>query len=75
MALQLAREKASVRGQTAAQSQQERRRRKALMARQVWVFLDEINTCGCLGLFKEMICDGTMNGMALPPDLGESPPL
>lgn len=35
----------------------------------VWVFLDEINTCDCLGLFKEMICDGTMNGQRLQPNL------
>eukprot|EP01052_Picozoa_sp_SAG31_P003961 SAG31_NODE_158_length_21979_cov_6.851691_2_plen_3236_part_00 len=42
---------------------------KAATASEVWVFLDEINTCDCLGLFKEMICDGTMNGEKLPPNL------
>ena len=28
----------------------------------VIVFLDEINTCNCMGLFKEIICDRTLNG-------------
>lgn len=36
---------------------------------QVWCFLDEINTCGSLGLFKEMICDGSMQGKILPANL------
>lgn len=30
------------------------------------VFLDEINTCNCMGLFKEIVCDRTMNGVQLP---------
>jgi len=30
------------------------------------VFLDEVNTCNCMGLFKEMICDRSMNGRPLP---------
>ena len=30
------------------------------------VFLDEINTCNCMGLFKEIVCDRTLNGRALP---------
>ena len=29
------------------------------------VFLDEVNTCNSMGLFKEMLCDGSMNGQAL----------
>ena len=35
----------------------------------VWVFLDEVNTCDALGLFKEMICDHTMDGKPLPKNL------
>ncbi len=35
----------------------------------VWVFLDEINTADCMGLFKEIICDRTMNGEPLPSNL------
>jgi MoxR-like ATPase len=30
------------------------------------VFLDEVNTCNSMGLFKEMICDGYMNGRRIP---------
>jgi len=30
------------------------------------VFLDEVNTCNCMGLFKEIICDRTMNGKQIP---------
>jgi RZ type zinc finger domain/AAA domain (dynein-related subfamily) len=33
------------------------------------VFLDEVNTCNCMGLFKEMVCDRSMNGQLLPPNL------
>ena len=35
----------------------------------VWCFLDEINTCDSLGLFKEMICDKSMKGSVLPDNL------
>ena len=35
----------------------------------VWVFLDEVNTCDALGLFKEMLCDHTMDGKLLPSSL------
>ena len=35
----------------------------------VWCFLDEINTCDSLGLFKEMICDKSMKGRSLPDNL------
>ena len=31
-----------------------------------WVFFDEINTCDCMGLFKEIICDRTLNGTQIP---------
>ncbi|CAE8735076.1 unnamed protein product [Polarella glacialis] len=37
--------------------------------REVWVFLDEINTASCVGLFRELVCDGTMRGTALPEKL------
>jgi hypothetical protein len=30
------------------------------------VFLDEVNTCNCMGLFNEMTCDGTMDGTPIP---------
>lgn len=33
----------------------------------VVVLLDEINTCNCMGLFKELVCDRTLNGRPLPP--------
>ena len=36
---------------------------------QTAVFLDEINTCNSMGLFKEMLCDRTMNGRPLPAGL------
>jgi hypothetical protein len=26
----------------------------------------QVNTCNSMGLFKEMLCDGSMNGQALP---------
>ncbi len=30
------------------------------------VFLDEVNTCNSMGLFKEIICDRSMNGHRIP---------
>jgi E3 ubiquitin-protein ligase RNF213 len=30
------------------------------------IFLDEINTCNCMGLFKEIVCDRSLNGQILP---------
>jgi hypothetical protein len=35
-------------------------------AERIVLFLDEINTCNCMGLFKEIVCDRTMNGAPLP---------
>ena len=35
-------------------------------AQPVWVFFDEINTCDSVGLFREMVCDRSMNGRPLP---------
>ncbi len=33
------------------------------------VFLDEVNTCNCMGLFKEIICDHSLNGDPLPENM------
>jgi E3 ubiquitin-protein ligase RNF213 len=33
------------------------------------VFLDEINTCNCMGLFKEIVCDRSLNGQLLPQNI------
>lgn len=33
------------------------------------VFFDEINTCNSMGLFKEMVCDRSMNGRRLPENI------
>lgn len=30
------------------------------------LFLDEVNTCNSMGLFKEIVCDRSMNGKQLP---------
>jgi hypothetical protein len=35
----------------------------------VWVFFDEVNTCDSVGLFREMVCDHSMNGLPLPANL------
>lgn len=35
----------------------------------MWTFLDEINTASCVGLFRELICDRTMQGTPLPENL------
>ncbi len=32
-------------------------------------FLDEVNTCNCMGLFKEIVADRSMNGVPLPANL------
>eukprot|EP00468_Gymnochlora_sp_CCMP2014_P001514 CAMPEP_0167741726 /NCGR_PEP_ID=MMETSP0110_2-20121227/1016_1 /TAXON_ID=629695 /ORGANISM="Gymnochlora sp., Strain CCMP2014" /LENGTH=5340 /DNA_ID=CAMNT_0007625809 /DNA_START=69 /DNA_END=16091 /DNA_ORIENTATION=- len=32
----------------------------------VVIFLDEVNTCNCMGLFKEIICDRSIQGRFLP---------
>ena len=33
------------------------------------LFLDEINTCNCMGLFKEIVCDRSLNGFLLPENI------
>ncbi len=35
----------------------------------VIVFLDEINTCNCMGLFKEIMCDRSLNGVKIPDEV------
>jgi hypothetical protein len=30
------------------------------------IFLDEVNTCNCMALFNEIICDRTMDGVPIP---------
>ena len=35
----------------------------------ILVFLDEVNTTNCMGLFKEIICDHTCNGRYLPDNM------
>jgi energy-coupling factor transporter ATP-binding protein EcfA2 len=33
------------------------------------LFFDEVNTCNSMGLFKEMVCDHSLNGIPLPSDI------
>ena len=35
----------------------------------IWVFLDEINACNCLGLISELICKHSCNGETLPENM------
>eukprot|EP01130_Rhizamoeba_saxonica_P005883 TRINITY_DN2328_c0_g2_i1.p1 TRINITY_DN2328_c0_g2~~TRINITY_DN2328_c0_g2_i1.p1 ORF type:complete len:3185 (-),score=755.13 TRINITY_DN2328_c0_g2_i1:18-8699(-) len=35
----------------------------------VYIFFDEINTCNSMALFKNIVCDGFMNGFKLPRNL------
>jgi tRNA 2-selenouridine synthase SelU len=35
----------------------------------IWVFLDEINTCDCLGIITELICHKTMRGTKIPDNI------
>ena len=42
---------------------------EAKRAKDVWVFLDEINTCEYLGTVNEMICHRSIKGKPLPPNL------
>lgn len=35
---------------------------RASRAVDVYVFFDEINTCNCMSLFKNILCDGFMEG-------------
>lgn len=38
-------------------------------SQRIIVFLDEINTCNCMDLFKEIVCDRSVNGTILPQNL------
>ena len=42
---------------------------EAKSGKDVWVFLDEINTCEYLGTVNEMICHRSIKGKPLPPNL------
>jgi len=42
---------------------------KADRSRDFYVFFDEINTCNSMSLFKNIICDRSMNGMLLPSNM------
>ena len=42
---------------------------KAKPAQRFVVFLDEVNTTNSMALFKEIICDRSMNGVPLPPNI------
>ena len=35
----------------------------------IWIFLDEINACNCLGLISELICRHSCNGEPLPENM------
>ena len=37
--------------------------------RKLWIFLDEINTCNCLGLISELLCKHSCNGIHLPDNI------
>lgn len=37
--------------------------------RKIWIFLDEINTCNCLGLISELLCKHSCNGTPLPENI------
>ena len=43
--------------------------KEAASAKEVWIFLDEINTCDYLGTINEMICHRSIKGKRLPSNL------
>ena len=45
------------------------KRGKYYEKRNLWIFLDEINTCNSLGLISEMICKHSCNGIPLPDNI------
>eukprot|EP00457_Paulinella_chromatophora_P000045 gb/GEZN01000045.1/.p1 GENE.gb/GEZN01000045.1/~~gb/GEZN01000045.1/.p1 ORF type:complete len:2432 (-),score=183.99 gb/GEZN01000045.1/:2366-8932(-) len=40
--------------------------------KKTFVFLDEVNTCHCLGLFKELLCDHSVGGVSLNAMIGRA---
>lgn len=46
-----------------------RRQEEAKSGKEIWVFLDEINTCEYLGTINEMICHRSIKGKPLTPNL------
>jgi hypothetical protein len=40
-----------------------------ITATRFWVFLDEINTCNCLGLIADIICQRSLQGQPLPDNI------
>ena len=46
-----------------------KREKEAKSGKEIWVFLDEINTCEYLGTINEMICHRSMKGKPLTPNL------
>ncbi|KAJ7381011.1 hypothetical protein OS493_004606 [Desmophyllum pertusum] len=46
-----------------------KREKEAKSGKEVWVFLDEINTCEYLGTINEMICHRSIKGKPLTPNL------
>ena len=39
---------------------------KEVQERQIWIFLDEINTCNSMGLISEIVCNRTYRGKHIP---------
>jgi len=44
-------------------------REQKYFKKKFWVFLDEINTCNCMGLICEMMTKHTCQGVELPPNI------
>ena len=44
-------------------------KKKIYNPKKLWVFLDEINTCNCMGLISELICKHSCNGIPLPDNI------
>jgi hypothetical protein len=61
--------RAALEKQRASAGPQESKSVQLPLSQQVWVFLDEINTADCMGLFKEIVCDHSLNGYPLPANL------
>ena len=42
---------------------------KYILKKKIWVFLDEINTCNCMGLICEMMTKHSCQGKELPKNI------